>query len=486
MTNTKHALGVALMALLVTAAAFAAVLPGASATGEDLSSEYGEASIIEIAPGYQWRYTPTFPSDLTEYVTISLEVNDSSVGYIDGSMVVVTIPEDAVTGTVYNVVIKAAMTEPVEQTAYQYVQFKVVNGLSVSGTISDIISGTSIDFSPIATSDMGSVTWTVKSGTTLPAGLSLVDGRITGTPTELGEQTVSLTATCNGQSDDLVVTFTVYSKIADTVDETIASYGTTVSSTAIENGSDIAVTWAVTTGTLPEGFTLDASTGVVSGSSTEVQSTTVTITGTATAGPAQSVTKNITVQSEPSLVLSGGESILTYRDNVDARTSTVTVTDSSAITWSVSGYAGVTVSDGVVTVQDPGNSGSWTLTVTAQTAYGQTETVDIALEVEEFLNITGDTALSAIAGTAKTSSAYTITGGSTNTIAASTDVVGLTAEIVDGCLSVQSASPLTDGIVTITVTSAAGQTITLDVAVDVYNVLVFSSVPSGGAVIYAM
>ena len=477
----------ALAAVLVSVIAAVSLIPMSDAAGEDLSGTYGEATVIEIAPGFEWRYTPEFPEDLTEFVTVSLEVNDGNVGYVDGSMVIVTIPEEASSGTTYNVVIKASMTEPVEQTAYQYVKFVVVDGLSVSGTINDIIAGTSIDFSPIAESDMGDITWTVKSGTELPAGLELADGKVSGTPTGIGLQTVSLTANCRGETADLVVTFTVYSKIVGDSEETIASYGNTVSSRTITNAEDIGVIWSVSEGTLPEGFSLDPATGVVSGSSTEVKETVVTITGTSTHGPEQTVTKQITIRSEPDLVLSAEGGILTYLNNANPVTATVAATQTSQISWQISGYDGATVSDGIVSVSSPATAGmGQELTVTATTAYGQTETVQVTLDVEDTLTISGDDLVSAIVGTPKLTSAFTVSGGSSNTLAASTETVGLTATIQDNCLSVQSASPMQDAQVTVTVTSAAGQTASANVTVDVYNVLVFSSQPTGGAVIYPM
>ena len=484
MSKTSY---IAVIAVLASIVAVIALVPESDAVGEDLSGEYGDATVIEIAPGFEWRYTPTFPEDLTEYVTVSLEVNDSSVGYVDGKMVIVSIPAEAEPGTTYNVVIKASMTEPVEQTAYQYVQFTVVDGLSVSGTINDIIAGTSIDFSPIADSDMGEVTWTVKSGTQLPEGLELADGKVSGIPTGIGLQTVSLTANCMGETADLVVTFTVYSAIVGDSEETISSYGTQVSSRPISNAEDIGVTWSVTTGELPEGFSLDPSTGVVSGSSSVVQETTVTITGSSTVGPSQTTTKDITIRSEPELVLSPSGSILTYVNNQNPETASIAATQTSAVEWQVSGYEGATVSDGIVSVVNPATAGmGQTLTITATTQYGQSKTAQVTLDVEDTLTISGDSEISAIAGTAELSAAFTVGGGSGNELSAHTDVVGLTATIQDGCLSVLSASPMQDSQVTVTVTSAAGQTASTTVTVDVYNVLVFSSQPTGGAVIYPM
>ena len=475
MSKTSY---IAVLAVLASIVAVIALVPESDAVGEDLSGEYGDATVIEIAPGFEWRYTPTFPEDLTEYVTVSLEVNDDSVGYVDGKMVIVSIPSEAVPGTTYNVVIKASMTEPVEQTAYQYVQFTVVDGLSVSGTINDIIAGTSIDFSPIADSDMGEVTW---------EGLELADGKVSGTPKGIGLQTVSLTANCMGETADLVVTFTVYSAIVGDSAETISSYGNTVSSRPISNADDIGVTWSVTTGELPEGFSLDPSTGVVSGSSSVVQETTVTITGSSSAGPSQTTTKDITIRSEPELVLSPSGSILTYVNNQNPVTASVAATQTSAIEWQVTGYDGATVSDGTVSVVNPATAGmGQTLMVTATTQYGQSKTAQVTLDVEDTLTISGDSEISAIAGTAELSAAFTVGGGSGNELSAHTDVVGLTATIQDGCLSVLSASPMQDSQVTVTVTSAAGQTASTTFTVDVYNVLVFSSQPTGGAVIYPM
>ncbi len=135
----------------------AMIAPGSDATGEDLTG-YGQVNEINIGPGYSWTYTPTFPSDLTEFITVSLQVNDGNVGSVSGKTVTVNIPSNAAAGTKYNVVIQASMTSPVSQTAYQYVTFTVVNGLSVSGTINDIIKGSNINFTPVGTSDMGDVT----------------------------------------------------------------------------------------------------------------------------------------------------------------------------------------------------------------------------------------------------------------------------------------------------------------------------------------
>ena len=478
----------AAVALTVAVLAVLSAVPQSDAIGEDLSGTYGSPTNIDIAPGYQWRYTAEFPSDLSEYVTVSLKVNDGNVGSVSGKAVTVTIPKTAAVGTVYNVVIQASMTQPVSQTSYQYVTFTVVAGLSVSGTINDIIKGSAINFTPTGSSSMGSVVWTVTSGHTLPAGLSLSNGKVTGTPTNTGLQTVYLTATANGQSATLEVSFTVYSKIAGGSAQTISSYGTSVSSDAIENASDIAVTWKVTSGTMPSGFSLNKNTGVVSGSSTEVKSTTLTLTGTAGEGPSQTATKKVTIKSEPALTLTASASkITTYKNNPTEKSVTISAPTTSTKTWTVTSLTGVTVEDGVLKVVSPTKTGmSQSVTVTCKTAYGQTKTVKITLAVEDTLSATGDSKLSVTAGTEGSTSAFTITGGSSNTLAASTTASGLTVRTADGKLYATGTSPAKDLPVTVTITSAAGQTVTKNLTVDVYSQLIFTSAPTGGAIIYAV
>ncbi|MGE4212274.1 MAG: Ig domain-containing protein [Candidatus Methanomethylophilaceae archaeon] len=83
------------------------------------------------------------------------------------------------------------------------------------------------------------------------------------------------------------------------------------------------MSWAVTSGTIPAGFFLNASTGAISGSLTVNHSFTVTITGTSANRPSQIVTKQITIISEPVVTLSSASNeIFIYNSNVRARPST--------------------------------------------------------------------------------------------------------------------------------------------------------------------
>ena len=98
--------------------------------------------------------------------------------------------------------------------------FNIAANMSVSGSQVNIVTGGTVNMTPTA-NGMGTFTWAVTSGKTLPAGLSLdtATGKVTGTPTGMGAQTIYLTATSSyGETANLTVTFTVYSKLIPTND----------------------------------------------------------------------------------------------------------------------------------------------------------------------------------------------------------------------------------------------------------------------------
>ena len=324
----------------------------------------------------------------------------------------------------------------------------------------------------------------------MPDGLSLQGSKVTGTPTTVGLNTIVVTAVSDVsgvQPQDLTIEFTVFNKIVGGEPETITSTGSSdsASSTAIQQtGDDLAVKWAVSNGDLPEGFNLNADTGVVSGAYTGTShgSVTVTLTGTASNGPAQTATKQVTVQYEPGITLSGESSIITYTGNEASKTLVVSPSaETSAITWSVSQLTGVSVSDGTVTVLGTADvTGGTEVTVTALTAYGQTATHVFNLIVEDTLSITGPQTLGTSAGIAASTTAYTISGGSGNEVVISDDG-GYGASVhydsESNTLSVNHPSKHDASTVTLTVTSDAGQTATIDVTVTVYSSIGFDSAP---------
>ncbi|MEA4977771.1 MAG: hypothetical protein VB016_04390 [Methanomassiliicoccaceae archaeon] len=142
-------LALPIMALIVLSTMFAVVVPDSSdAAGFD---DYGTAANVNIAPGYSWTYTPSYPSDISSYVTTTIQTQGTSYGtsgtwvsITSSGLTTVTIPTTAAAGTVYHLVLKATMSQPVSQTAYQHITFTVTAGLSVSGTIDNIVKGTQV------------------------------------------------------------------------------------------------------------------------------------------------------------------------------------------------------------------------------------------------------------------------------------------------------------------------------------------------------
>ncbi|WII08826.1 putative Ig domain-containing protein [Methanomassiliicoccales archaeon LGM-DZ1] len=477
----KHnAMYVAILAAAIAILGAAAlVADGHDGSDAAYSEDYGTVYGIDLAPGFSYSYTPSYPSDLAVTTTIEKYESAGISASMSGKTLSVSV-KDGVTSGSYDIILKASSsTGGVSQTAYQHIRINVVSGLSVSGSINDIIKGASVSFTPSGSSGMGAVTWSVKSGTSLPAGLTLSGGKVTGTPTAVGTQTVSLTATAAGESKDLIVHFTVWSKIAGGSAQTITSHGDTVSSAAISNASDIGVTWKVTKGTLPAGFSLNASTGAISGKSAALQSVTVTITGTSSHGPAQTATKQITVRSEPALSLTGPSSLITYPGAPDKTAVFAATSGTSAVTWSVTSATGVSISAGTVTVTDGASAGS--VTVTAKTAYGQTATKTLAITKEASAAISGDASLGTTVGTAATQTYTSNVGG---TWAVSGAPAGTTVSISSaGVLSVSGSSPAIFNL-TITHTTPGGQSVTKTVSCSIVSQLVFTSLPSSGVIAY--
>lgn len=187
---------------------------------------YASPTEITIAPGMRYTYTPTFPADLSPTVKIQTQGEGTSGtggnwGAVSGKTLTVNVPANATPGSIYQVTLRATTTDPT-QTLDIPIIFNIASGMSASGSQNNIVTGTSITFSPTVTG-MGTFTWSVTSGKNLPAGLSLDSstGKVTGTPSGMGEQTIHLTATSSyGETTNLSVSFTIVSKLVATNDPT--------------------------------------------------------------------------------------------------------------------------------------------------------------------------------------------------------------------------------------------------------------------------
>ena len=116
-----------------------------------------------------------------------------------------------------------------------------------------------------------SYTWTVVSGT-LPAGLSLSStGVISGTATSTTTQNFTVQAAdVNGCPGTHAYTMTPVCPVVTVTPATVAvgTVGSTYTQALLVTGGTAPYTWAVQSGTLPAGLTLNASTGAISGTPT--------------------------------------------------------------------------------------------------------------------------------------------------------------------------------------------------------------------------
>lgn len=476
-----------LSVLAVLCMSFVGISDLDGATGENLTG-YGTVNEISIAPGYSWSYPSTFPADLEEGTVLTFQVNEmEDNATIDGHTLKISTIPASMAGNAYNIVLKAYHAES-DQTAYQWIRITVNAAMSVdySGCLSKIVKGASQNIDLKSEGGIGTVTWTA---TTMAPGLTLSGNKITGTPTQVGANTIVLKATSSqGETKDLTINFTVYNVIVGGADQTITAIGgKAVSSDAIvQTGTDLGVTWTADKA-LPAGLSLNKDTGAISGTYTDTTAgqAVITLTGTTTHGPSQTATKKVTINYEPVFAINGGaDKVLTYTGNTSAKVVELSVSAaSSAITWSIPTTTGITIAqDGKLTITGSAAvTADGKITVTARSANGQTTTKVVSYLVEDTLKIVGADKLVAKQGIAA-SQAYTVTGGSSNTVAISENVYGEALTFADGKLKITYPDPHASEAVTLTVTSAAGQTATISVNVVVYSTMGFSSTPGAAGV----
>jgi len=175
----------------------------------------------------------------------------------------------------------------------------------------------------VATGGSGTgYTWSITSGS-LPDGLSLAPstGIISGTPTTAGGPTFITFKVTDSIGGSVTKALSITINIAPTISttsplpggEVTAPYSRTLAATA----GTSPFTWSITSGTLPAGLSLNASTGVISGTPTAVvASTNITFKVTDNAGGTASKILSIATIAGPSISttspLPGGEVTAPY------------------------------------------------------------------------------------------------------------------------------------------------------------------------------
>ena len=167
---------------------------------------------------------------------------------------------------------------------------------TITITTESLPSGTvNTSYSATLTSSTAGATWTVSSGN-LPSGLTLsTSGAISGTPTRTGSYTFTIRAVYGTASDEKQFTVTISAPTL-TITTTSLPDGTTGTAyTATLAADDSPVTWSISSGTLPDGLTLNTSTGAITGTPTIADKYTFTVravSGSQSAEKSLSITVN--------------------------------------------------------------------------------------------------------------------------------------------------------------------------------------------------
>ncbi|MEC7179123.1 MAG: putative Ig domain-containing protein, partial [Candidatus Thermoplasmatota archaeon] len=243
-------------------------------------TETRDSSMTSVTPTYQggtvvsWSINPALPTGINL---------DATTGEISGTPTVISPTPVTYTITATNTGGSATTTIDItvndiapSSLTYSPNNFVLTVGTPMS-TLSPIASG-----GPITS-------WGVTLG--LPAGINFdfATGEFSGTPSAVTSQVdITVTATNSGGSTTAVVTFTV-NDVAPSVIEYAGNPFTLTKDSAFSSGTPtnqggVVTSWSVSP-TLPNGLTLDASTGVISGVPTDITAVgTYTITASNTGG----------------------------------------------------------------------------------------------------------------------------------------------------------------------------------------------------------
>ena len=278
------------------------------------------------------------------------------------------------------------VTDASSQTATQATSLTVVAGPSLSFPAPpDGEVGAAYSHTLTVSGGTGPYTWSVSSGT-LPDGITLDDdtGKLSGTPTAAGTSSFTITVTdAHSQTATQATSLTIIagpslSFPAPPFGEAGADYSYTLTA----SGGTAPYTWSVSSGTLPDGITLDDDTGKLSGTPTAAGTSSFTITVTDDNHQTATQATSLTIIAGPSLNFPAppsGQIGTAYSDTLTASGGT------GPYTWTVSAGdlpRGITLDDDTGTLAGtPGEAGTFTFTIKVTDANHQTATQDTTLVI---------------------------------------------------------------------------------------------------------
>ena len=227
----------------------------------------------------------------------------------------------------------------------------------------------------VASNTGGAVaTWAIHP--TLPAGLSMTNGVISGTPTvnQTTAVTYTLYANNSGGSDSETFTITINEPVANlgTIADQTYTRGVTITDITVSNTGGSVATWEISP-SLPSGLVF--TNGVISGTPS-VNSTQVTYTIYANnSGGSDSTTVAITI-NEPTASLTTSQSSVTLTRGVTMTDIVVTASNTNVQTWAISPAlsSGLTFLNGVISGTPSTNSSAIVYTIYGNNTGGSANT----------------------------------------------------------------------------------------------------------------
>jgi hypothetical protein len=313
--------------------------------------------------------------DATDAVTLTATVtNDRTPGGVTWSVsgggtlsntttTSATYTAPAATSSAQTVTVTA--TSVADTTQIGTTTITVPAALAVTTTSSNLVGmvGTAYSVQLAGTGGISPYTWTVASGSTLPAGLGLsTAGVISGTPLAAGAGTTNVafvmkdsgTATPLSVTQTLGVPITAAPAIAfsGTMPATV-TYNAAYTGSAAASGGVGTLTYSLASGSLPTGLSLNAASGAVTGTPTVVNTFNFTIKAADVFGDSNTQSYSIVVSAAVPTLTFAAIPAETYGNA--PFTVSASSASSGAVTYSVtSGPATINSSTGSVTITGAG------------------------------------------------------------------------------------------------------------------------------------